>query len=90
LLIKLSLVFFLFLYHLSLGAIYHNQFSGKFSHTSSQLRMWNEVATIFLIAIVVLVVVKQAISLVWGLTALMLLILILTLAIRIYRNLRKG
>ena len=90
LLIKLSLVFFLLLYHLSLGAIYHNQFSGKFSHTSSQLRMWNEVATVFLIAIVVLVVVKQAISLVWGLTALMLLILVLTLAIRIYRNLRKG
>jgi len=90
LLIKLSLVFFLFLYHLSLGAIYHNQFSGKFSHTSSQLRMWNEVATVFLIAIVVLVVVKQAISLVWGLMALMLLILVLTLSIRIYRNFRKG
>jgi protoporphyrinogen IX oxidase len=90
LIIKLSIVGLLFLYHLSLGAIYKNQLAGRFTHTSNQLRMWNEVATIFLIAVVVLVVVKQAISLLWGLTALALLILVLTLAIRIYRKARKG
>jgi putative membrane protein len=89
LIVKLAIVLLLFLYHLSLGAIYRNQLDGKFSHTSNQLRLWNEVATVFLIAVVVLVVVKQAISLLWGLSALAALILILILAIRIYRKVRK-
>jgi putative membrane protein len=46
-------------------------------------------ATIFLIAIVMLVVVKQEISLLWGLIGLILFILLLLSAIRIYKSLRK-
>jgi putative membrane protein len=46
-------------------------------------------ATIFLIAIVMLVVVKQEISLLWGLIGLILFILLLMSAIRIYKVLRK-
>ena len=89
LLIKLLFVLLLYAYHLSLNMIFRQQMRGEFRYSSNQLRIWNEVATIFLFAIVMLVVVKQAMSAVWGLVALLLLIVVLMLAIRIYRGIRK-
>lgn len=89
LVVKLGFVLGLFLYHFSLHVIYRQQQRGIFIYSSQQLRIWNEVATIFLISIVMLVVVKQNISVVWGLSGLVLLMLILMSAIRIYKNLRK-
>ena len=62
--------------------------AGKFNYTSTQLRIWNEVATIFLVAIVMLAGVKQNISLLWGGIGLLLLIILLMSAIRIYKYLR--
>ena len=88
LLIKLGFVVFLYLYHLSLQAILKQQLQGIFKYSSQQLRLWNEVATVFLIAIVMLVVVKQSISLVWGLIGLVLFIALLLGAIKIYKLLR--
>jgi putative membrane protein len=69
--------------------IFRQQMRAIFRYSSNQLRIWNEVATIFLFAIVMLVVVKQAMSAVWGLVALLLLIVVLMLAIKIYRGIRK-
>ena len=88
--IKLILVLLLYLYHLSTHKIFKQQLAGVFKYSSQQLRMWNEIATIFLICIVMLVVVKQGVSLVWGLIGTVLLVLILMTAIRIYRKLRKS
>jgi putative membrane protein len=53
-----------------------------------QLRIWNEAATIFLIAIVMLVVVKQGVSLLWGGLGLVLLMIIFMIAIKIYKAIR--
>lgn len=89
LLVKLVFVLFLYAYHFSLGHILKNQLNGIFKHTSQQLRTWNEVATIFLFAIVMLVVVKQNISLLWGLGGLFVFIIILMSAIRIYKSIRR-
>lgn len=89
LMIKLGFVVGLFLYHASLHIIYLQQLRGVFRYSSQQLRIWNEVATIFLVAIVMLVVVKQQMSLVWGLGGLVLLVILLMSAIRIYRSVRK-
>lgn len=88
LMIKLVFVLGLFLYHLSLQYIYVRQMKGIFIYTSQQLRIWNEVATVFLIAIVMLVVVKQGISLLWGLAGLIVFVVVLMSAIRIYKLLR--
>ena len=88
-LIKLIFVLFLYLYHFSLHKIYLQQSKGIFRYTSQQLRIWNEVSTIFLIAIVMLVVVKQNMSFVWGLVGLFLFIIVLMSVIRIYKVLRK-
>lgn len=89
LLIKLIFVVFLYVYHFSLQIIYQQQVKGIFKYSSQQLRVWNEVATIFLIAIVLLVTVKQSMSFVWGLIALVLFIIILMSAIKIYKTRRE-
>ena len=87
--IKLILVFGLYLYHFSLQAIYRDQKKGIFRYTSQQLRIWNEVATIFLVAIVILVVVKQSISLVWGFIGIVLFAIVLMSAVKIYKSVRN-
>lgn len=88
-LLKLIFVVFLYIYFYTLHIIFKQQVKGIFRYTSQQLRVWNEVATIFLIAIVMLVVVKQAMSLVWGLVGLACFIAVLISAIKIYKSLRS-
>jgi len=89
LIIKLSFVVGLYVYHFTLHAIYTQQVKGIFNYSSQQLRIWNEVATIFLVAIVMLAVVKQNISVVWGIIGLVAFVLLLMSAIRIYKLVRK-
>ena len=89
LVIKLGFVVGLFLYHGSLQMIYSQQMRGIFRYSSQQLRIWNEVATIFLVAIIMLVVVKQQMSLVWGLGGLVLLVILLMSAVKIYKEMRQ-
>ena len=88
LILKLGFVVCLFAYHITLHVIYKRQMAGDFRISSQKLRIWNEVATILLVAIVMLVVVKQEISLAWGLGGLVLFILLLMSAIKIYKNIR--
>jgi putative membrane protein len=90
LMIKLCFVIGLYGYHFSLQAIYRQQMKGIFRYSSQQLRIWNEVATIFLVAIVMLAVVKQNMSWAWGLLGLVLFVIILMSAIKIYKVIRSG
>ena len=87
--IKLGLVAGLYLYHFSLEVIFRRQAKGTSQYTGDQMRVWNEVATIFLIPIVMLVVVKDNMSLVYGLVGLLLLIVLLMAAIKIYKRIRE-
>ena len=89
LLIKLIFVVLLYVYHFSLHSIYKQQAKGIFKYSSQQLRMWNEVATIFLIPIVMLATVKSSMSWLWGLIGLIGFIVVLMSAIKIYKALRK-
>jgi protoporphyrinogen IX oxidase len=86
--VKLHFVAALFLYHLSLHYLYRQQVNGIFKYSSQKLRIWNEVATIFLVAIVMLAVVKESLSWVRGVTGLILLALLMMIAIRIYKKFR--
>ena len=89
LLIKLLFVVGLYVYHFTLHGIYKQQLHGVFEYTSQKLRVWNEVATIFLVAIVMLVTVKQSLSFVWGLAGLIAFVIVLMSAIKIYKALRE-
>ncbi len=88
--IKLCFVVGLYAYHFTLHAIYKQQSNGVFRFTSGQLRIWNEIATIFLVAIVMLAVVKQGMSFIWGLAGLLLFVALLMSAIKIYKLIRKS
>lgn len=89
LIIKLFFVAGLFLYHLSLQKIFNQQRNSNFKWTSPRLRIWNEIATLFLVAIVMLAVVKQLLNALWGMIALVMLAVLLMLAIKIYKRYRK-
>ncbi len=89
LLLKLCFVVFLYGYHFSLQYIFSQQMQDIFRYSSQQLRLWNEVATVFLVAIVMLVVVKESMSFVWGIAGLILFVLLLFAAIAIYKKLRS-
>ncbi|HXR83445.1 MAG TPA: CopD family protein [Hanamia sp.] len=89
LLTKLCFVAGLFAYHVFLHSIFRQQQKENFRWSSQQLRMWNEVATIFLVAIVMLAVVKQLLSAAWGIAILILFVAVLFLAIKVYKRLRK-
>lgn len=86
---KLFLVLILFLYHLSLGHIRKKQADGSAKYTSTQLRIWNEVSTIFLIAIVFLVVLKSVLAMGEGLIGLVVVIALLMSGIMIYKKKRE-
>lgn len=90
LLCKLIFVVFLYVYHWSLHRIFKQEMSGIFRYTSQQLRLWNEVATVFLIAIIMLVVVKQSLSFVWGILGLGIFVCLLLACIAIYKRMRKN
>lgn len=89
LLIKLVFVALLYVYHFTLHSLYKQQANGVYKYSSQQLRVWNEVATIFLVPIVMLATVKSSISWLWGLVGLIGFVIVLMGAIKIYKALRK-
>src|SRR5215210_3603046 len=90
LLVKLLFVIALYAYHFALHKIFTQEINQVFKFSSLQLRMWNEAATVFLIAIVMLAVVKQSMSFVWGIIGLIVFIVLLMTAIKIYKLIRKN
>lgn len=86
--VKLGFVVGLYAYHFTLQKIYSDEMKGIFKYTSSQLRIWNEVATVFLIAIVMIVTVKNSLSWIWGVIGLLLFTAALMIAIKIYKKIR--
>ncbi|MGC4022399.1 MAG: hypothetical protein QM734_10835 [Cyclobacteriaceae bacterium] len=77
------------LYHISLHVIYKQQLKGVFKFSSSQLRMWNEVATLFLFAIVLLVVAHSQMKFPWFVGGLLFLSFLLVFGGLIYKRVRK-
>jgi putative membrane protein len=87
--IKLTLVFFLYGYHFSLHYLFNQLKKGIIKYSSQQLRFWNEVATLFLIAIVFLIVLKSALSMVWGIIGLLIVTLLIVTGIKLYKKKRN-
>lgn len=63
--------------------------NGTFKYSSNQLRIWNELATLFLFAIVFIVVLKNALNWIWGVSGLVLIGILLMFAIKIYKKFRN-
>lgn len=87
---KIAFVSGLTLYHLQCHVMFNKLQNDKVTNKSFHLRLWNEVATIFLFAIVFLVVLKNNDGLLWGLAGLVIFSALIFLAARVYRNLREA
>lgn len=61
---------------------------GIYTWTSTQLRIWNEVATLFLFAIVFLAVLKDSLNWIFGVIGIILFSLILMSGVKIYKYIR--
>ena len=86
--IKLLFVVGLIAYHFICQHKMKQMAKGIYKWTSTQLRIWNEVATIFLFAIVFLAVLKSAINWIFGILGIILLSLILMSGVKIYKYYR--
>jgi putative membrane protein len=86
---KMAFVLGLYGYHLFCHRLFRQQQQGRITWQANRLRLWNEVATIFLFAIVFLVILKNTLGMAYGLLGLALLIGVLLLAIRIYKQIRE-
>jgi len=87
--IKLGFVFLLFVYHLACHRIYVQLQSGVAKFSSTKLRVFNEIATIILFAIVFLIVLKNQISWIWGTLGLISFAIILMIAVKLYKRIRE-
>ena len=90
-LVKLGFVLGLLIYHFICQNIINQLKRGVFTWSSTQLRFWNELATIFLVAIVFTVILKSAVDWIYGLVGLILFSIIIMTAVKIYKYYRlKG
>jgi len=87
--IKLIFVIVLYFYHFMCHRMFVQLQKNELKYSSFKLRLWNEVATVLLFAIVFLVVLKSAISWVWGVVGIVLFGLLLMLAINAYKKMRE-
>lgn len=89
LLLKFLILIFLYLYHYSCHIIYQQQLSNNYKFSAYTLRIWNEVATLFLFSIVFIVELKSNISFKLILFGCIFLALLLLFSIKIYAKKRK-
>lgn len=87
--IKLGFVLALFIYHFYCQKIFSQLQNGISNYTSMQLRIFNEVATLLLFAIVFLIVLKNEINWIWGTLGLVSFAIILMIAIKLYKKIRR-
>jgi len=88
--LKLLFVLGLTIYHFICHRMYRNFQNDKVTYTSFGLRIWNEVATLFLFAIVFIVVLKDSGNWIWGMAGLVLLAAALMIAISVYKKIRRS
>lgn len=87
--VKLGFVLLLLVYHFICQGIMKQMRKGVYKYSSNQLRMWNEVATILLVAIVFTVVLKSAVNWVYGLLGLIIFSAIIMIAVKLYKRSRE-
>lgn len=86
---KLAFVFLLYLYHFYCQKIYSDLQKGVSKWSSTKLRIWNEVSTVLLFAIVFLIVLKSLISAVWGIVGLFSLSVLMMIGVKFYKKVRE-
>ncbi|MFM6954797.1 MAG: protoporphyrinogen oxidase HemJ [Sphingobacteriaceae bacterium] len=87
--LKLGFVVALLLYHFICQRMISQFKKGIFSWSSTQLRLWNEVATLLLVAIVFAVILRTALDMAYGIIGLLVLSAVIMLAVKVYKHFRE-
>ncbi|WP_158797790.1 protoporphyrinogen oxidase HemJ [Pedobacter sp. L105] len=87
--VKLTFVVLLLVYHFICQRIMNQLKKGVFKLSSFKLRLWNEVATVLLVAIVFTVVLKSAVDWLYGLIGLIIFSGVIMTAVKLYKNYRQ-
>lgn len=87
--IKLSFVGLLYFYQWGCQIIYKQLQNDIIKYSSAKLRLWNEVATVVLFAVVFLVELQNNIDWIWGVIGIFSFGIILMLLIKLYKKSRK-
>lgn len=88
--IKIAFVVLLIVYHFACQKIMNDLIKNKAVWTSFGLRIWNEVATLFLVVIIFLVEMKSTMNWIYGVLGFLGLGVSLTLAIKLYKTIREN
>lgn len=88
--LKLGFVGLLLIYHFVCQNIMFNLKKGIFNWKSNSLRIWNEIATLSLVSIVFLVVMKDSMNWIKGTIGFFSVAIALMIGIKIYKRLRKS
>ncbi|MFC4212845.1 CopD family protein [Pedobacter lithocola] len=86
--VKLGFVVGLLIYHFICQNIVRQLKNNQFKMNSFQLRLWRELATIFMIAIVFVVILKDSLNWIYGLIGIMGVALAIMIAVKLYKNYR--
>ena len=87
--VKLGFVLLLVVYHIICHKIHLDQKKGVSTYTGIQMRVWNEVATLFLVIITFVIVLRDQLDGFYGTIGFILFGISLFLGIRLYKRLRK-
>ena len=88
--LKLGFVVVLLVYHFLCQKIMNDLRNGQFNWKSNGLRIWNEVATLILVAVVFLVVMKDSLNWIKGTLGFFAVAIGLMMGIKLYKWLRKA
>nr|BFF41485.1 hypothetical protein BACY1_32900 [Tenacibaculum mesophilum] len=86
--VKLAFVLALYFYHGFCHKIYKELQRDEIKYSPNKLRMFNEIPTVILFAVVFLVVLKSAINWIWGVVGIILFGVLLMIGIRYYKKVR--
>jgi putative membrane protein len=87
--IKLGFVLLLLAYHWRNHIIFKQFQRNDIRYTSNYMRIWNEVATIILFAVVFLVILKGTFNWLFGVLGIIVLGILLMLGIKLYKRIRS-
>tara|TARA_B100000809_G_scaffold111195_1_gene109810 strand:+ start:29193 stop:29762 length:570 start_codon:yes stop_codon:yes gene_type:complete len=88
--VKLSFVGLLYFYQWGCQIIYNQLQNDIIKYSSTKLRLWNEVATVVLFAVVFLVELQNSIGWIWGVIGIFSFGILLMLLVKIYKKSRKN
>ncbi|QAA82100.1 CopD family protein [Aequorivita sp. H23M31] len=87
--VKLGFVVLLIIYQFKCHQIFKQLQNGVVKHSSNYMRLFNEVPTLILFAVVFLVILKNAVNWIYGTVGIFVFAIILMMGFKIYKRIRE-